>query len=358
MSISIVQVTGQAPGGATNSLNVGISGVGNNHSLVVAVSLPSGNQVIGIVDNAAGGSNSYRAVSGAAISDSSTGHGSDVWWAPNVIGGNLVVTITINGTANNSWSVDIFEVIGIGNAATLAGTSVVIDTTDVPFAGPSLNGGGSALFLSNLAGFAGDSCSVATPWSNSGTANSNGGQSVASLVGGGTAFPTFSPNPAVGDFIGVISGVAFTTSTYTVSGNAGVAGATVAYSGLSSGSTTADGSGNFSVPALPSGSYTFTPSLGGYTFSPASSPVTISGANVTGVNFAATALPYYSVPDCRNFGNFPNHSANVQGTLTYTVPSVDSRAAGAPVDSRAAGAPVDSRVASNIPTNSRNNPPF
>jgi hypothetical protein len=42
----------------------------------------------------------------------------------------------------------------------------------------------------------------------------------------------------------------------------------------------------------------------------------------------------YSVPDCRLYGNFPNHSVNVNGTLTYTVPSVDSRKAGAPVDSR------------------------
>jgi hypothetical protein len=60
----------------------------------------------------------------------------------------------------------------------------------------------------------------------------------------------------------------------------------------------------------------------------------------------------YSVPDCRNFANFPNHSTSAQGTLTYTVPSVDSRAV-APVDSRVAGAPVDSRVAPNVPQNSR-----
>ena len=42
----------------------------------------------------------------------------------------------------------------------------------------------------------------------------------------------------------------------------------------------------------------------------------------------------YSVPDCRNYSIFPNTSVNVNGTLTYTVPSVDSRKAGAPVDSR------------------------
>lgn len=60
-----------------------------------------------------------------------------------------------------------------------------------------------------------------------------------------------------------------------------------------------------------------------------------------------------SVTDSRNYGNFPNHSLNVQGTLTYTVPALESRTAGAPVDSRKSGAPVDSRVSPNIPQNSR-----
>src|SRR5487761_37973 len=29
----------------------------------------------------------------------------------------------------------------------------------------------------------------------------------------------------------------------------------------------------------------------------------------------------YSVPDCRNYGDFPNQSRNVQGTLIYDVPN-------------------------------------
>lgn len=69
----------------------------------------------------------------------------------------------------------------------------------------------------------------------------------------------------------------------------------------------------------------------------------------------------YSQPDCRNYGNFPNLSVNVNGTLTYTKPSVFSlqywfgttfsRTQPLPVDSRAAGAPVASNVA--YPQNSR-----
>lgn len=77
----------------------------------------------------------------------------------------------------------------------------------------------------------------------------------------------------------------------------------------------------------------------------------MQGPNSPG--FGCSVSMPYSVPDCRNYATFPNASRNVQETLIYDVPSVDSRAAGAPVDSRAAGAPVDSRIAPNIPENSR-----
>jgi len=73
-----------------------------------------------------------------------------------------------------------------------------------------------------------------------------------------------------------------------ISGNAGVAGATVSYSGTASGSVTADGSGNYVIINLANGSYTITPSKTGYTFSPTSASETVNGANITGVNFTAT----------------------------------------------------------------------
>jgi hypothetical protein len=75
----------------------------------------------------------------------------------------------------------------------------------------------------------------------------------------------------------------------TISGNAGIAGATVFYSGVNgSGSVVADALGNYSIPNLPNGIYTITPSKTGYTFSPTSSIQNVS-ANTTGVNFTATA---------------------------------------------------------------------
>jgi hypothetical protein len=80
----------------------------------------------------------------------------------------------------------------------------------------------------------------------------------------------------------------------TVSGNAGVAGATVSYTGAGTGSVTADGSGNYSLIGLLNGSYTITPSKTGYTFASVTTPYgptqaeTVIGADITGVNFTAT----------------------------------------------------------------------
>lgn len=73
-----------------------------------------------------------------------------------------------------------------------------------------------------------------------------------------------------------------------ISGNAGIAGATVSWSGATSGSVTADGSGNYTLPSLSNGMYTITPSKTGYTFSPDSSSEIIINGNITPVNFTAT----------------------------------------------------------------------
>jgi hypothetical protein len=80
------------------------------------------------------------------------------------------------------------------------------------------------------------------------------------------------------------------TLTYTISGSAGVAGATVTYAGTTSGSVVADGSGNYAISGLPNlWTGTVTPSKTGYTFSPANSSQTINSGDNTGVNFTATS---------------------------------------------------------------------
>ena len=79
-----------------------------------------------------------------------------------------------------------------------------------------------------------------------------------------------------------------------ISGNAGVAGAMVCYSGATSGCVTADGSGNYTFPSLANGVYTITPTKAGYVFSPASATETVSNGNISGANFTGTAVGVYT----------------------------------------------------------------
>jgi hypothetical protein len=96
------------------------------------------------------------------------------------------------------------------------------------------------------------------------------------------------PNAATGSTSEQVT-VSGTITTYSISGTiTNGAGATVALSGTSSGSTTADSSGNYTLSGLSNGTYTVTPRRSGYTFSPASQSVTVSGANVTAVNFTGS----------------------------------------------------------------------
>ena len=81
--------------------------------------------------------------------------------------------------------------------------------------------------------------------------------------------------------------------TYKISGTitpaAGGSGATVTLSGASTGTQTAESSGNYAFAGLAPGNYAITPSEAGFNFSPTSQSVTLSNADVTGVNFTATA---------------------------------------------------------------------
>lgn len=80
--------------------------------------------------------------------------------------------------------------------------------------------------------------------------------------------------------------------TYKISGTiapvAGGSGATVTLSGASTGTQTADSSGNYIFTGLAPGTYAITPSKAGFTFSPATQSVPLGNADVTGVNFAAS----------------------------------------------------------------------
>jgi hypothetical protein len=101
----------------------------------------------------------------------------------------------------------------------------------------------------------------------------------------------------------VTTGLNFTATaqSYSVSGTigptAGGSGATVTLSGAASATTTANASGIYTFTGLANGTYAVAPSRAGYTFSPTSQNATVNGANVTGINFTATAqtAPTFSI---------------------------------------------------------------
>lgn len=81
----------------------------------------------------------------------------------------------------------------------------------------------------------------------------------------------------------------------TIRPTVGGSGAMVSLSGVSSASTTSDGSGNYMFAGLSKGAYAVTPSKSGFAFSPTSQSATVNGANVSGVNFTAAAQQTHSV---------------------------------------------------------------
>jgi len=83
--------------------------------------------------------------------------------------------------------------------------------------------------------------------------------------------------------------LSLTPTTHSISGTVTRSGSALSGVTVSDGTRTAttDGSGAYTITSVPdSATYTVTPSLTGYTFSPANQSVTLSGSDVTGINFA------------------------------------------------------------------------
>jgi hypothetical protein len=148
----------------------------------------------------------------------------------------------------------------------------------------------------SISGNAGTTGATVSTSGGSATSDASSNYTIASLAAGTyTLTPsksgcTFSPaSSSVTITSANVTGVNFTAScsapTFSISGNAGTTGATVT---AGSSSATSDASSNYSMSGFVAGTYTVTPGKSGCTFSPASSSVTVTSANVTGVNFTAT----------------------------------------------------------------------
>ncbi len=193
-------------------------------------------------------------------------------------------TVTINDTAptGDRYNLALVEVLpassGGGSTFGISGTI-----------SPQSSGSGA---LVTLSGTANATVNADTSGNYSFGGLANGSYTVTPSKAGFTFSPVSQPaNVSAANVSGInFTGTAQTWSmSGTISPSAAGSGATVALSGATNGTVTADASGNFNFSALANGSYTVTPSKPGFTFSPASQPANVSGANVSGINFTGTA---------------------------------------------------------------------
>jgi hypothetical protein len=180
-----------------------------------------------------------------------------------------------------------------GATSQTSGQSVVTGTItpsvagEVILAGLATNGSISTGTVNNgFNGGQGVAAGAALPQALSGSPEAGMG---AYLVDSGTSpiGATFTTSANNSDWLWLVASFKLAPAGSTISGNAGISGAAVAYTGAASGSVTADSFGNYSITGLADGAYTVTPTLSGYTFTPASKSETVSGVNITGQNFSA-----------------------------------------------------------------------
>jgi carboxypeptidase family protein len=247
--------------------------------------------ISGTISPAAGGSGAAVTLTGAANA-STTADGSGNYSFTGLSNGSYTVTPSKAGYSFTPGSLN-----PTVNGANVTGVNFTATALTYSISGTissAANGSGATVTLSGAAN--------ATT-----TANSSGNYTFTGLANGTyTVTPsktgfTFTPTSLNSTVNGAnVTGINFTATaqtnpTYSISGTiTGGSGVAVTLSGAASASTTANSSGNYSFSGLSNGSYTVTPSKAGDTFTPASANATVNGANVTGLNFTATA-PTYSI---------------------------------------------------------------
>jgi hypothetical protein len=231
---------------------------------------------------------------------------------PKASASNYWLSTTFAGYPGNAWYVDFFSgVVNVGSnkdyslyVRCVRGGQSLVGNTGVAGASVVLSGAANRTTTSiadgsyNFIGLTNDSYTV-TP-TLAGYTFTPASRSVA-VNGANVTVPAFTAA-----YIG-----------FTISGNAGVSGATVTLSGGANRTTTSSTDGSYSFTGLDNGSYTVTPSFAGYNFTPAFRNVPVAGANVTAINFTATIITYAIS------GNVGINNANVSlsGTANRTTSS-------------------------------------
>jgi beta-glucanase (GH16 family) len=224
---------------------------------------------------------------GGAANMSATADSSGSFSFTGLASGSYTVTPSRNGDTFSPVSQNV-----VVSGANVSVPSFTVTAQTYSLAGtvsPAAAGSGATLALSG-------SANATTTANSSGNFSFNGLANGTYTVTATKAGFAFSPGSQSETINGAnVMGVGFTANGqgFSISGTiTGGNGASVALSGAASGSTTVDGSGNFSFSGLGNGSYTLTPTKAGFTFSPSSQAETVNGANITGVSFVATAQTF------------------------------------------------------------------
>ena len=85
--------------------------------------------------------------------------------------------------------------------------------------------------------------------------------------------------------------------------------------------TQTEADGSYIFAGLSNGTYTVTPSLSGYTFTPANASATISGSDVTGINFTSVAVPNTYTLTVNNGTGSGDYTENSVVEITAVIPS-------------------------------------
>jgi hypothetical protein len=273
----------------------GCSGIVSGQSTPQSIP-PQTYSISGTISPVPGGSGATVTLSGAADA-TGTADSSGNFVFSGLANGTFTITPTHSGYTFNPSSLNV----------TVNGANI---STGMNFTATALTFGLSGT-ISPAAGGNGATVTLSGATSATTTADSAGNYTFTGLANGAYAVTpsrtgyTFNPSVQSATVNGAnVTGLNFTATaqvgpTFSISGTisptAGGAGATVLLSGAAGATTTTDGAGNYTFAGLAIGAYTVTPSDTGYTYTPASQNVTISAANVPGVNFTATAQQSHSV---------------------------------------------------------------
>jgi hypothetical protein len=297
---------------APSSLGVTVNGAsltGRNFTAVAAPTYSISGTVAGAV------SSGVTITLGGAVSRTTATDGS----------GNYVFTGLYDGAYTLAPSLSGYTFAPISLAVTVSGGNVTgRDFLASTSAGPTYSIAGTV----SGAVVAGVTMTLGGAASGSASTNASGNYSFGGLADGSyTVTPTlpgysFSPTSTAVTVAGAnVTGRNFTATalTYSLSGRItglASASATVTLGGAASRTTTTSAGGDFTFTGLVNGSYTVTPSAAGFAFAPTSRAVTVTGGDVTGVDFSATLQAVYSISGTVSGAVVAGVTVTLAGTAT------------------------------------------